>query len=57
MLNGYDIDIYINDTWQNYMGNSSKLKDDLNFPFDKGESEVNLHKATSSPNLPLMRTL
>ena len=31
--------------------NSSKLQGDLNFAFDKRESEVNLHKTTSSPEL------
>ena len=33
-------------------GNSSKLQGDLNFAFDQRESEVNLHKATSSPESP-----
>ena len=30
-------------------GYSSKLQGDMNFNFDQGESEVNLHKAISSP--------
>ena len=30
-------------------GYSSKLQCDLNFAFEQGESEVNLHKATSLP--------
>ena len=30
------------------LGDSSKLQCDLNFAFDQRESEVNLHKATSS---------
>ena len=30
-------------------GDSSKLQGDLNFAFDQQESEVNLHKTTSSP--------
>jgi hypothetical protein len=33
-------------------GDSSKLQGDLNFTFDQRESEVNLHKATSSPESP-----
>ena len=33
-------------------GDSSKLQGDLNFSFDQRESEVNLHKATSSPESP-----
>jgi hypothetical protein len=35
--------------WRKYAGSdSSKLQGDLNFAFDQRESEVNLHKATSS---------
>jgi hypothetical protein len=30
----------------------SKLQGDLNFAFDQRESEVNLHKVTSSPESP-----
>ena len=48
-FNKHDIDIFINDTWQKYVGDSSKLQGDMNFNFDQGESEVNLHKAISSP--------
>jgi hypothetical protein len=33
-------------------GDSSKLQGNLNFTFDQRESEVNLHKATSSPESP-----
>jgi hypothetical protein len=47
----HDIDIFINDKWRKYAGgDSSKLQGDLNFSFDQRESEVNLHKATSSPS-------
>ena len=31
-------------------GDSSKLQGDLNFASDQRESEVNLHKVTSSPS-------
>jgi hypothetical protein len=49
----HDIDIFINDKWRKYAGgDSSKLQGDLNFAFDQWESEVNLHKATSSPKSP-----
>ena len=49
----HDIDIFINDKWRKYAGGySSKLQGDLNFAFDQRESEVNLHKATSSPKSP-----
>ena len=37
-FNKDDIHIFINDTWQKYMGDSSKLRDDLNFAFDQWES-------------------
>ena len=48
-----DIDIFINDKWRKYAGgDSSKLQSDLNFAFDQRESEVNLHKVTSSPKSP-----
>jgi hypothetical protein len=43
-FNKYDINIFINDT-----GDFSKLTGDLNYAVDQRESEVNLHKATSSP--------
>jgi hypothetical protein len=33
-------------------GDSSKLQGNLNFSFDQRKSEVNLHKATSSPESP-----
>ena len=33
-------------------GDSSKLKGDLNFAVGQRESEVNLHKVTSSPESP-----
>ena len=33
-------------------GDSSRLQGDLNFSLDQRESEVNLHKATSSPESP-----
>ena len=47
----HDIDIFINDKWRKYaVGHSSKLQGDLNFSFGQRESEVNLHKATSSPS-------
>jgi len=35
-----------------HKGDSSKLQGDLNFSFDQRESEVNLHKAISSPESP-----
>ena len=39
------------DKWRKYAcSDSSKLQGDLNFAFDQRESEVNLHKATSSPS-------
>ena len=44
----HDIDIFINDKWRKY-ADDFKLQHDLNFTFDQRESEVNLHKATSSP--------
>ena len=47
----HDIDIFINDKWRKY-ADDFKLQHDLNFAFDQRESEVNLHKATSSPELP-----
>ena len=44
------------DKWRKYvvvdMGDSSKLQDDLSFAFEQRESEVNLHKASSSPESP-----
>ena len=43
----HDTDIFINDMWQKYAGDNSKLQGDLNFTFDQRKSEVNLHKATS----------
>jgi hypothetical protein len=43
-FNKHDNNIFINDA-----GDSSKLQGDLNFAFDQRESEVKLHKATSSP--------
>jgi hypothetical protein len=43
-FNKHDNDIFINET-----GDSSKLQGDLNFAFDQRESEINLHKVTSSP--------
>ena len=61
ILNGYtidfnkyvhNIDIFIHDKWRKYAGDSSKLQGDLNFAFDQREREVNLHKATSSPESP-----
>jgi hypothetical protein len=51
-FNKHDINIFINDMWQKYVGNSSKLHGDLNFAFDQRWSKVNLHKATSSPESP-----
>ena len=49
----HDIDIFINDKWRKYVGgDSSKLQGDFNFAFDQQESEVYLHKATSSPESP-----
>ena len=49
----HDIDIFINDKWRKYTsGDSSKLQGDFNFAFDQRESEVNLHKETSSPKSP-----
>ena len=48
----HDINIFINNTWQKYAGDSSKLHGDLNFAFDQRESGVNLHKATSLPESP-----
>jgi hypothetical protein len=45
-FNKNDIDIFINDTWQKYAGDYSKLQGDWNFA--QQESNVNLHKATSS---------
>ena len=46
ILNKNDIDIFINDTWQKYAGDYSKLQGDWNFA--QPESNVNLHKGTSS---------
>ena len=50
----HDINIYINDKWRKYAGGDIgrlfKLQGYLNFAFDQRESEVNLHKATSSPS-------
>ena len=37
---------------ENSRAATSKLQGDLNFAFDQRESEVNLHKATSSPESP-----
>ena len=34
-FNKHDINIFINDMWQKYVGNSSKLHGDLNFAFDQ----------------------
>jgi hypothetical protein len=34
-FNKHDINIFINDMWQKYAGNSSKLHGDLNFAFDQ----------------------
>jgi hypothetical protein len=49
----HHINIFINNKWRKYAGgDSSKLQGDLNFAFDQRESEVNLHKATSSPESP-----
>jgi hypothetical protein len=49
----HDIDIFINDKWRKCAGGDSlKLQGDLNFAFDQRDSEVNLHKATSSPESP-----
>jgi hypothetical protein len=47
-FNKHDIDMFINDMWQKYVGDSPKLQGDLNFAFDQWESEVNFHKVTSS---------
>ena len=54
-FNKHDVDIFINGTWQKYVGSiakgdSSKLQGYLNFSFDHREIEVNLHKATTSPS-------
>ena len=48
----FNIDNFINDTWQKYEGNSSKLQGNLNFAFDQRESQVNLLKANSLPESP-----
>ena len=50
----HDNDIFINDKWSggNTHAATSKLQGDLNFAFDQRESEINLHKATSSPESP-----
>ena len=49
-FNKHDIIIFINGKWRKYAnGDSSELQGDLNFAFDQRESEVTLHKATSSP--------
>ena len=54
----HDIDIFINvkmtsgeNTRAATQGDFSKLQGDLNFTFDQRESDVNLHKATSSPSI------
>jgi hypothetical protein len=47
LFNGYDI--FMNDTWQKYAGDSSKLH--LNFATDQRESEVNLHKRLLRPKV------
>ena len=51
-FNKHDINNFINDTWQKYVGDSSELQVDLKFAFDQWESKVNLHKRISSPQLP-----
>ena len=37
-FNKHDIDMFINDMWQKYVGDSPKLQGDLNFAFDQWES-------------------
>ena len=34
-FNKHDIHIFIDDIWQKYVGDSSKLQGDLNFAFDQ----------------------
>ena len=34
-FNKHDINIFINDTWKKYAGDSSKLQGDMNFAFDQ----------------------
>ena len=34
-FNKHDIDMFINDMWQKYVGDSPKLQGDLNFAFDQ----------------------
>ena len=34
-FNEHNIDIFINDTWQKYVGDSSELQVDLKFAFDQ----------------------
>ena len=48
-FNKHNINIFKNDTWRKYAGDSSKLPGDLHFAFDQRESDVNLHKVTSLP--------
>jgi hypothetical protein len=48
-FNKHNIDIFINDTWQKYAGDPSKLQGGLNFAFDQQESKVDLHKVNSLP--------
>lgn len=45
-FNKNDIDMFINDMWQKYADDYSKLQGDWNF--SQQESNANLHKATSS---------
>ena len=36
-FNKHVINIFINDKWQKYAGDSSKLQGDMNFVFDQGD--------------------
>ena len=51
-FNKHNINVFINDTWQKYLGDYSKLQGDLNFAFDQREIKDNIHKATYSPESP-----
>ena len=51
----HDINIFINDKWRKYLGGDIgrlfKITRRLELHFDQRESEVNLHKTTSLPEL------
>ena len=48
-FNKHDIHIFINDMLQKYAGD---IQSNLYFTFEEKESEINFHKANSSPESP-----